>query len=41
MEVHRIAANKASDRLSEYHEYEDGTVDQPLLNSDTLIEEEK
>ena len=40
MEVHRVAADKAMDRLSEYHAYEDGIVDQPILNADTLIEEE-
>ena len=39
MEVHRVAAEKAVERLSGYHEYEDGTVDQPILNADTLIEE--
>ena len=27
--------------LGEYTEYEDGTVDQPFLNSDTLPEDEK
>ena len=31
MEVHRVAAEKALDKLSEYHEYEDGVVDQPIL----------
>ena len=41
MEVHRVAANKAVDKLAGYHEYEDGTVDQPILNADTLIEEDK
>ena len=41
MEVHRIAADKATDRLSEYHAFEDGVVDQPLLNSDTFLEEQK
>ena len=41
MEAHRVAANKASERLADYHEYEDGVVDQPILNSDTLIEEQK
>ena len=40
MEVHRIAADKSLERLAEYHAYEDGIVDQPVLNSDTLIEEE-
>ena len=28
-------------KLSEYHEYEDGVVDQPILNADTLIEDEE
>ena len=41
MVVHRVAANKAVDKLAGYHEYEDGTVDQPILNADTLIEEDK
>ena len=41
MEVQRVAADKAMERLSEYHEYEDGIVDQPILNSDTLIKDEK
>ena len=41
MEVHRVAADKATDRLSEYHAFEDGVVDQPLLNSDTFLEEQK
>ena len=39
MEVHRVAAEKATKRLSQYHQYEDGIVDQPILNADTLIEE--
>ena len=41
MEVHRVAAEKALDKLSEYHEYEDGVVDQHILNADTLIEDEE
>jgi len=41
MEVHKVAAKKAVKRLGGYHEYEDGTVDQPVLNADTLIEEDK
>ena len=41
MEVQRVSADKALERLSEYHEYEDGIVDQPILNSDTLIKDEK
>lgn len=41
MEIHRVAAEKAVSKLGEYHEYEDGTVDQPILNSNTLKEEEQ
>ena len=41
MEVNRIAANKAVDELKEYHEYEDGSVDQPFLNADTIKDEEE
>lgn len=40
MEVQAIAAQKARKRLSEFHAYEDGDVDQPLLNSETYIPEE-
>ena len=40
MAVQAIAADKARKRLSEFHEYEDGEVDQPLLNSETVIDEE-
>ena len=39
MAVQAIAAEKARERLSDFHEYEDGEVDQPLLNSDTVIGE--
>lgn len=39
MEVQSRATDKARNKLTELHEYEDGIVDQPLLNSDTLIEE--
>jgi hypothetical protein len=41
MEVQAIAAQKARKRLSEFHEYEDGEVDQPLLNSETVIQDEE
>ena len=41
MEVHRVAANKANERLSQLHQYEDGLVDQPILYADTLIEEDE
>lgn len=40
MAVQSIAADKARKRLADYHEYVDGEVDQPLLNHETLIEEE-
>ena len=40
MEVHRVASEKAVEKLAEYHEYEDGTVDQPILNADTMVDEE-
>jgi len=39
MEVQRIAGDKARERLAKLHEYQDGEVDQPLINSDTVIEE--
>ena len=31
----------AGEIISEYTEYEDGTVDQPFLNHETLMEEEQ
>lgn len=40
MEKMRLAAEREKERLSEYHEYEDGTVDQPFLNSESLIQEQ-
>ena len=40
MAVQAIAGEKARKRLSDFHEYEDGEVDQPLLNSDSVINEE-
>jgi hypothetical protein len=41
MEKMRLAAHAEKERLSEYHEYEDGTVDQPFLTPETLIRENK
>ena len=41
MEVHRVASEKAVKKLAEYHEYEDGTVDQPILNADTMIDDKE
>ena len=40
MEVNRLAADKALEKLSEYHTFEDGTVDQPFINADTIDVEE-
>jgi len=41
MEKMRLAAEKEKERLSEYHTYEDGTVDQPFLTSETLHREDE
>ena len=40
MEVNRLAADNALEKLSEYHTFEDGTVDQPFINADTIDVEE-
>ena len=40
MEIHKLAADKAVESLAEYHKYEDGIVDQPFLNADTVKDEE-
>ena len=36
MEKMRHATNTEADRLSEYHKYEDGTIDQPFLTPDSV-----
>jgi hypothetical protein len=36
MEKMRLAVLEERNRLGDYHEYEDGVVDRPLLNSDTV-----
>ena len=41
MEIHRLAADKAVEDLSDYHKYEDGVLDQPFLNADTVKDEEE
>ena len=41
MEKMRLATEKEKERLSEYHTYEDGVVDQPFLTPETLINLEK
>ena len=35
-----VAADKAEARMSDYHKFEDGEVDRPLLNSDTIGDED-
>lgn len=37
MEKFRLAAEVETERLSVYHKYEDGQIDQPLLTPDTVI----
>lgn len=39
IEIGRMAKNKAIERLSEYHIYEDGQVDQPFLTPETARDE--
>lgn len=39
MEKMRLAVMKEQERLSDYHEYEDGTVDQPFLTPETILDE--
>ena len=39
MEKMRLATNKEAERLSEYHKYEDGMLDQPFLTPDSVKED--
>jgi len=39
MKKQQLALYKELERLSEYHTYEDGTVEQPITNADTLKED--
>lgn len=39
MEKMRIAADEEARRLGAYHKYLDGTVDQPFLSADTILED--
>lgn len=41
MEKMRLAAEAEKERLSQYHKYEDGIIDQPFLTPETLIQEDK
>ena len=36
MEKMRLAMENEAERLSEYHKYEDGTIDQPFLTPDSV-----
>jgi len=36
MEKMRLAMEAEKDRLSKYHKYQDGMIDQPFLNANTL-----
>ena len=38
MEKMRLAMMKEKERLSEFHKYEDGQIDQPFLTPDTVVE---
>ena len=39
-ELMKIAKDKARDRLSEYHTFVDGKIDQPIFNADTIDKNE-
>lgn len=39
MEKMRLAIEKEKERLSDYFEYEDGTVDQPFLTPETILDD--
>ena len=38
--IFRIAVEKATQKLSAYHEFCDGTVDRPILSADTIGEDD-
>jgi hypothetical protein len=38
MEKMRLAMLKEKERLSQFHQYEDGQIDQPFLTPDTVID---
>lgn len=41
MEKMRLAMEKEKERLSDFHKFEDGDVDQPFLNSETVKDDNK
>lgn len=40
MELMRLAKDASRKKMAEYHQFEDGTLDQPFLSDETLITEE-
>lgn len=38
-ELFTVAMKKENTRLSEYHEYDDGMIDQPILSCDTILDD--
>ena len=41
MEIIRLATNKAREKLTEYHEYQDGKLDSPFLTPESVIKHEQ
>ena len=41
MEVMSTSADKSLKELSEYHKYNDGMVDMPMLTPETILEKEE
>ena len=37
MAILAMATDKAREQLYEYHEYQDGVIDVPVLNDDSII----
>ena len=38
MEIINMATKKSLDKLSEYHTYQDNTLDRPFLTPDTVVQ---
>jgi len=41
LELMRVASDKSTEQLSEYHTYEDKIVDMPMLTPDTILKKDK
>ena len=39
-EIMKMAMENSRNKLAQYHKYEDGKVDQPFLNHETLVDDE-